>query len=351
MSSSSNPRLVSVGSATPQNSYTQEEVLAWSKVEDPKIRRLFLNSHIESRGLFLPDLIDGKPPQETPQTLIDRHLSGSLDIGVKAIERALDGLKLKPNDVDFIVCTTTTGFLCPSLSAHLIKHMGFRENVQRIDLVGMGCNAAVNGLQAAKGLALSRPGSFGLLVCIEICSSAYVVNDSLSTAVVNSLFGDGAAAVVLRSEPSLDWKDGPAVVDFESLIITDAIEAMRYDRDGDKLSFFLERDIPFVIGRNAHVPVDKLLERHGLQRTDIKHWVLHSGGKKVIDAIVRNLGLPENAVRHTRDILRRFGNMSSGSVLFAFEALTNEDVATSGDLGVLMAMGPGTSIETTLLRW
>jgi polyketide synthase Type III len=344
-------RLVSVGTAHPATLYTQEEVLAWSQESDSKIQRLFRNSHIETRALFLPEHVDGKPPVETPQTLIDRHLRGALEIGSLAIERALNEPGLKPTDIDFIVCMTTTGFLSPGLTAHLIKHMGFRENIQRMDLVGMGCNAAVNGLQVASAIARSKPGSSGLLVCIEICSSAYVINQNLTTAVVNSLFGDGAAALVVRADTADDWNNGPTVVDFEPLILTEAIGAMRYDREGPFLSFVLDRDIPYVIGRHAHIPVDRLLARHGIDRADIKHWVVHSGGKKVIDAISRDLELPAEAVRHTRSVLRRLGNVSSGSVLFSFEALRNEKIAVHGDLGVMIAMGPGTSIETALLRW
>lgn len=351
MSWNGTARLVSVGTAHPPKLYTQEEVLAWSKETDPKIQRLFRNSHIETRALFLPALVDGKPPAETPQSLIDRHLTGALDIGSQAIERALAEPQLRPADIEFIVCVTTTGFMSPGLTAHLIKHLGMRSNIQRIDLVGMGCNAAVNGLQAATAIARSRPGANGLLVCIEICSSAYVINQNLTTAVVNSLFGDGAAAVVVRADKADDWRNGPSIEDFEPFILTDAISAMRYERDGPFLSFVLERDIPFVIGRNAHIPVDNLLSRHGLARKDIRHWVVHSGGKKVIDAIARNLGLEEDAVRHTRSVLRRLGNVSSSSVLFSLEALRKEKIAASGDLGVLMAMGPGTSIETALLRW
>jgi 3,5-dihydroxyphenylacetyl-CoA synthase len=344
-------RLVGVGTAHPPSSYTQEEVLAWSGEQDPKIQRLFRNSHIETRSLFLPDQVDGRPPPETPQSLIDRHLRGALEIGVLAIQRALAAASVDANDLDFLVCTTSTGFLCPSLTAHLVKQMGLKDNLRRVDIVGMGCNAAVNGLHAATGMARARPGACGVLVCIEICSAAYVINPSLTTAVVNSLFGDGAAAVVVRADAADSGRDGPAVVDFEPLILTDAIGAMRYDREGDKLSFFLDRDIPYVIGRHAHVPVERLLSRHGLALSAIRHWVVHSGGKKVLDAIVRNLELPEAAVRHTREVLHRFGNVSSGSVLFSFELLRREGIAAEGDAGVLMAMGPGTSIETALLRW
>jgi predicted naringenin-chalcone synthase len=220
-----------------------------------------------------------------------------------------------------------------------------------MDLVGMGCNAAVNGLQAATAIAQSLTGRNGLLVSIEICSAAYVINQDLSTAVVNSLFGDGASAMVIRSDAQDDWRIGPAVIDFEPLIITEAIGAMRYNLDGARLSFFLDREIPHVIGRNAPIPIGRLLDRHGLKIPDVKHWILHSGGKKVIDSIVTNLALPEESVRHTRNILKRYGNVSSSAVIFALGELLDEGIAKEGDYGVLMAMGPGSSIETTLLQW
>jgi 3,5-dihydroxyphenylacetyl-CoA synthase len=172
-----------------------------------------------------------------------------------------------------------------------------------------------------------------------------------ATAVVNSLFGDGAAAIVVRSHADDNWEQGPSVIDFEPHIMPTSIDALRYNLEGARLSFYLERDIPYVIGQNAHIPVNELLKRHNLGRKDIKHWILHSGGKKVIDAIVENLQLPENAVRHTRNILRRLGNVSSGAVLFALNELFKEGIAEQGDYGVLMAMGPGASIETSLVRW
>ena len=344
-------RLIEVGTANPERFYTQEEVLAWSGEQNPKIRNLFRNSHIETRALYLPELENGLPPEETSQSLLDRHLKGALDIGSQAIEKVLKAAKLKIEDINFLVCTTSTGFLCPSLTAHLINHLGFKDSIRRIDLVGMGCNAAINGLQVATSIAESRPGTNGLLVCIEICSAAYVINQNLSTAVVNSLFGDGASAVVIRSDARDNWAAGPAVLDFEPLIIKDTISAMQYKLEGSRLSFFLDREIPYVIGRNAPIPIGRLLDRHGLQKTDIKHWILHSGGKKVIDAIVENLGLPQEAVRHTRNILKRYGNVSSSAVIFALGELFKEGVAKEGDYGVLVAMGPGSSIETALLKW
>ena len=170
---------------------------------------------------------------------------------------------------------------------------------------------------------------------------------------MNSLFGDGAAAALVTCGMGERKRLCPAILDFNSHIIPTAIGAMRYDWDDEahKFSFFLDRDIPYVVGANAERPVNRLLEKHGLKRRDIAHWIVHSGGKKVIDAIKYNIGLTAHDVRHTTSILRDFGNLSSGSFLFSYERLVAEGTIRRGDYGVAMTMGPGSTIETALLQW
>jgi alkylresorcinol/alkylpyrone synthase/polyketide synthase Type III len=344
-------RIVSTGIATPPRKYTQEEVLRIYKETNPKIRAIFLNGHIETRYLYLPEPVNGVMLEESSQELIDKHLKGALEIGPQAIEECLQPLGLAPYDIDFICCISSTGFLCPGITAHLIKKMGFRENVQRSDILGMGCNAGLNGLQAVADFARGNPGKLALLVCIEVCSAAYVNNDTLVTAVVNSLFGDGAAALLVRKDETDSWEDGPLVIDFEPHIIPEAIDAMRFVLDDSKLSFLLDRDIPYVIGLNVEKPVSRLLGRHGLKRRKVDHWLVHSGGKKVIDAIEYNIGLTDYDMRHTLSVLRNYGNLSSGSYIFSYKELCREGVVKEGDLAVAITMGPGTSIETALLSW
>jgi polyketide synthase Type III len=192
-----------------------------------------------------------------------------------------------------------------------------------------------------------------VVLCTEACSAAYALDGTMRTAVVNSLFGDGAAALALISDGSGTSPLGPRILKFASFLITDAIDAMRYDWDGDlgRFSFFLDPQIPYVVGASAETVVDRLLAGTGLRRSDIAHWLVHSGGKKVIDAVVVNLGLSRYDVRHTVQVLRDHGNVSSGSFLFSYERLIEEGVARPGDYGVLMTMGPGSTIETALIQW
>jgi alkylresorcinol/alkylpyrone synthase/polyketide synthase Type III len=143
------------------------------------------------------------------------------------------------------------------------------------------------------------------------------------------------------------------VLRFASRIIPDAIAAMRYDWDDahGRFSFFLDPEVPYVVGAHVEDAVRRLLDGTGLVRSDIGHWVIHSGGRKVIDSVRVNLGLTRHDVRHTSGVLRDLGNVSSGSFLFSYRRLLDEGAAQPGDHGVMITMGPGSTIETALLRW
>ncbi|MGY4927218.1 3,5-dihydroxyphenylacetyl-CoA synthase DpgA [Streptomyces sp. 900105755] len=356
-------RIVGVGTATAGRSYTQSELLDLFEITDPKVRSVFLNSAIERRHLTLPGQdADGAFRTETQHELLAKHKRTALDMGVRAVRSCLDDAGIVLADVDYLCCVTTTGFLTPGLSALLIREMDLLSNTSRLDVVGMGCNAGLNALNATTGWAVANPGKVAVMLCTEACSAAYVMDSSIRTAVVNSLFGDGAAALALIADapdtaytlagdpPALG---GPRILGFASHLITDALDAMRYDWDQDqgKFSFYLDPQIPYVVGANAEQVVDRLLYGAELRRSDIGHWLVHSGGKKVIDAVRVNLGLTRHDVRHTSSVLRDYGNLSSGSFLFSYQRLMREGVVRSGDHGVLMTMGPGSTIETALVQW
>ncbi|MFN7142784.1 MAG: 3,5-dihydroxyphenylacetyl-CoA synthase DpgA [Myxococcota bacterium] len=349
----SRPRILSVGTANPPERYRQEDLLDRYRVEDPRLRSLFTSSHIRTRHLYLPPPGPDGTPVESQGELLAKHKRGALEIGPQAVTRCLEGTGLTVRDIDYLCCITTTGFMAPGLSAHLIKEMGFREDCSRADVVGMGCNAGLNGLNPVASWAVANPGKNALMVCMEVCSAAYVFDTTMRTAIVNSLFGDGAAAVLVRASEKDERAFAPKILGFNSHIIPEAVGAMRYDWDDaqGKFSFYLDRDIPYVVGANAERPLTRLLDTHGLKRRHISHWLVHSGGKKVVDAIKYNIGISEWDVRHTHSVLRDFGNLSSGSFLFSYERLLKEGRVKRGDYGVMMTMGPGSTIETALIRW
>ncbi|GAA2727332.1 3,5-dihydroxyphenylacetyl-CoA synthase DpgA [Actinocorallia aurantiaca] len=344
------PALLGVGTATPEESYTQAGLLELFGVRDERVRSVFLNSAIDRRHLSLPVGADGRPLAESQGELLARHRRQGVGMGVRALQNCLKRIGAAVDDLGYLVCVSTTGLLTPGFSALLIRELGIPTRCGRLDVVGMGCNAGLNALNAATGWATANPGEIAAVVCIEACSAAYVFDGTMRSSVVNSLFGDGAAAVAVRLGPG---REGPQVLKYASRIIPDAIDAMRYEWDDahGKFSFFLDRDVPYVVGAHAREVVGDLLRGTGLRPSRIEHWLIHSGGKKVIDSVAVNLGLTRHDVRHTTGVLRDYGNLSSGSFLFSYERLVTEGRARPGDYGVLMTMGPGSTLETALIRF
>jgi alkylresorcinol/alkylpyrone synthase/polyketide synthase Type III len=347
-------RITAVGTALPPVSYTQDELLEIFRITDPRVRSIFRNSAISRRGLVLPPPgADGTPRRETQGELLRKHVLNGISMGRDALHACLKRAGASLADVRYLCCVSSTGFITPGFSALLIKDLGLSRNCSRLDVVGMGCNAGLNALAATASWAGTHRGQLAVMICIEACSAAYVVDGTLRTAVVNSLFGDGAAAVSVVAGQDDDDAVGPALLGFSSYIIPEAADAMRFDWDDEqgRFSFFLDPEVPYVVGANAGHAIRCLLADTCVRQSDIAHWLLHSGGKKVIDAVRVNLGLSRHDTRHTVSVLRDFGNMSSGSFLFSYERLLEERIAAAGDYGIFMAMGPGSSIEMALARW
>ena len=346
-------QIVGVGTATPATSYSQQDVLNAFNIDDRRIRLMFTSGSVERRHLTLPPpMADGTLQPETQGELLQKHSSQAQEVGARAVLACLEQAGATLDDIRYLCCVTTTGMLTPGLSALLIKRLNLRRDCARIDIVGMGCNAGLNGLNAVTSWTQAHPGKLAIMLCVEICSAAYVHDTSMATAVVNSLFGDGAGAVAVVAD-ARRAAGMPTILGFNSCVITEAIDAMRFDwhEQHGKFSFSLAQDVPYVVGANAEAVIDQLLGDAGLRRSDIAHWIVHSGGKKVIDSVKVNLGLTARDVRHTSSVLRDFGNMSSGSFLFSYQRLLQEGLINPGDYAVMMTMGPGSTIETALLQW
>lgn len=349
--------IAGVGTAVSDRAFSQQELLDAFAISDPRIRSVFLNSAIERRFLAVPlPGTDGAPVPETQGDLLDRHGTVAVDMGARALRNCLDDIAASLADIRYLCCVSSTGFLTPGLSALLIRELGIDRYCGRADIVGMGCNAGLNALNLVSNWTVAHPGELAVLVCTEACSAAYVLDSTMRTAVVNSLFGDGAAALaVIGGRGGAESYGGarPRILKFASCLIPEALDAMRYDWDDDqnRFSFFLDPQVPYVVGAHAELVVDRLLSDTGLRRSDVTHWLVHSGGKKVIDAVMVNLGLSRHELRHTTGVLRDYGNLSSGSFLFSYERLQQERVAAHGDYGVMMTMGPGSTIETALVQW
>ncbi|MFI2610967.1 3,5-dihydroxyphenylacetyl-CoA synthase DpgA [Kitasatospora sp. NPDC018619] len=365
------PHILGVGTAVPPEHYSQEELLDLFGITDRKVRSVFLLGSIRQRSLVLPPAApDGSRVRESQGDLLDKHRAWAVSMGAEALRLCLKRVGADLSEVAYLCCVTSTGFLTPGLSALLIRELGMDWHTARADIVGMGCNAGLNALAVVGNWAAANPGRLAVMVCSEACSAAYTMDSTMRTAVVNSLFGDGAAAVAVMSGPQ-DGEgpraapgprreqeggrplEGPRILRTASVTVVDAIDAMRYDwdRDQGRFSFFLDPQVPYLVGAHVEEVVDRLLSGTAVRRDDVAHWLVHSGGKKVIDAVAVNLGLTRHDLRHTITVLRDFGNVSSGSFLFSYDRLLQEGVVRDGDYGVLMTMGPGSTIESALIQW
>ena len=257
----------------PRSSYTQRELLDEFHTADPRVRSLFLNSAIERRHLTLPPRGgDGMRTVETQGELLRKHHVSGVELGMRPVDDCLRSIGGSRSDVWYLCCVSSTGFLTPGFSSLLIKELGLSDSCSRIDVVGMGCNTGLNVLTAIASWASGHPDELALMVCIEVCSAAYVFDGTTRTTVVNSLFGDGVppAFVVAdtsgettgRSAGASAWR-GPTLLRFASRLVPEAIDAMRYHWDDGhgKFSFFPDIEVPYVVGAHVERAVDALLDR------------------------------------------------------------------------------------------
>ena len=338
------PRIAAVATATPSRRFTQAELLAIFGYEDALRRSFFEQSDIEGRYIYVGEGRDR--PDEDLDTMSARSRAGVLEIGEAAARRALERAGWEPRDVDFLATTTCTGRLTPSLDAHLVARLGCRADVQRVHVGDTGCASAMVALQQAWNHLQAFPRHRALVLAAEICSATYFLDDRLESAVAHAIFADGAGAVALDDESG-----GPRVVAHRTLFRSEHLGAMGFEYPGGRHRIVLSKDVrrigPAMFGEMARI----LMATQGLKRDDIRHWVLHSAGRRVLDRASRLLGLGEGQLAHARSVLRRFGNMSSATILFVLEETLRVESPVPGDWGLMIGLGPGFAAEGALLSW
>jgi len=344
------PVILSSATAVPPRRFTQEETFALIGYTSPRIRQIFLNSDIDFRHFWLEP--EGFTPNETPDQLLARYRDGALHLACLAARDALDSAGLAPADVDCILVASCTGYLCPDLSTLLALHLDARTDVQRGALLGHGCAGALPLLQRASDFARANPGGRVLAVAVEICSACYFIDHSMETIIGNALCADGAAAVVVTCpDTQPEAGSAPRILAFQSVLDAAHVDKVGFEQRDGKLRIVLASEIRDLAAPIIARCLDGLLTPRGLHKRDIAHWVLHPGGRKVLDRVSADLGIDENHLRFSRHVLRNFGNMSSPTALFVLNEVQRSASPAPGDYGVLLALGPGLAAEAALLRW
>jgi alkylresorcinol/alkylpyrone synthase len=304
------------------------------------------SSQIERRYSIFPvdHLIEPRSLTQTAQ----EYRENAICLGRRAAQQALDRAGVSPGDVDLFVTVSCTGFMIPSIDAYLAPEMGFRANVRRLPITELGCAAGAVGLTRAWEHLRAFPQATVLLVSVELPSLTFQRRDlSQANLISTILFGDGAAAAVITGQPA----KGPRIIDSESYLFPASIDAMGFDLRDTGFHIVLSKEVPQLIRDRIGGLVDNFLGRHSLTRSDIKAWVLHPGGQKLLSFMEEELGVSGPQVAPSWKALREYGNLSSASVLFVLNEWMCREEMRSGDLGLLAAFGPGFSAEMLLLQW
>lgn len=343
-------------------------VQRWSTVDDAAhvhalVKKLFTSVAVEGRHLALP--LEEHANLKDFGDSNDAFLRAGTALGARAVERAVAQAGLEPRDIDAIFFTTVTGVAAPSIDARLVNRLGLRRDIRRTPMFGLGCLGGAAGVARTADYLRGYPEHAAVLLSVELCTLTLQEDFSVANIIASGLFADGAAAVVMtgaemnpasgpkakgdRAPTSMRGRVRPRVVASKSAFFPDTERVMGWDVGASGFKVVLSADVPAIV--RAHLPgeVDAFLAEHGLTRADIRHWVCHPGGPKVIAAIEDSLGLGEEALQVTRRSLASVGNLSSASVLHVLGQ--TQEQALPGELGVLMAMGPGFCAEMVLLSW
>jgi len=341
--------LLSLATSVPSHTFLQKDVLAaaWdifgSRFPDyERFSSIFTNTGIVKRHGVKP--FDWYlTPRGWPERT-EAFLEGAEALFIDVAGRALASANLNAADVDTVVTVCSTGIATPSLDARVHRRMGFRSDVSRVPVFGLGCAGGASGLSIASRLAKARPGTNVLLVTIELCSLALRLDElTKANIIATSLFGDGAAAIVLRAG------DGGAtqIEHVGEHLWPNTLDVMGWSVDPLGFGVILRRTVPEFVTTELKPAVTQILSRMQLSITEIDKFICHPGGAKVINAIETALALDQGALEHERQVIADYGNMSAPTVLFILDRARARGLPARS---LLTALGPGFTASCVSLR-
>ncbi|HLV87244.1 MAG TPA: 3-oxoacyl-[acyl-carrier-protein] synthase III C-terminal domain-containing protein [Candidatus Sulfotelmatobacter sp.] len=348
-------KISSAASAFPKHYYSQKFLLEqlqqyWGdQLRNPQLlARLHRNVAVEGRYLALPT--EQYYDIKTWGQANDKWIQVAQELGEQALCRALHHAGLETRQLGSLFFTSVTGISSPSIDALLINRMGLPQNIRRVPIFGLGCVAGAAGIARASDYVRAYPGQAAALVSVELCSLTIQKEDlSVANLISSGLFADGAAAVIVAGDDV--ESNGPEILATRSVFYPDTEEMMGWKITEKGFRITLSPEVPTLIREHLGHDVDAFLADHGYQRSDLKSWVLHTGGPKVLEATAAALDLHNGQLDASWDCLKRVGNLSSASVLVVLEDVMRNRRPEPGTLGLLAAMGPGFCSELVLLRW
>ena len=341
--------LVSLATSVPAHTFLQKDVLAaaWdifgSRFPDyERFASIYTNTGIIKRHGVKP--FDWYlTPRGWPERT-EAFLEGAEALFIEVAGKALASAGIRAADVDTVVTVCSTGIATPSLDARVHRRMGFRSDVSRVPVFGLGCAGGASGLSIASRLAQARPGTNVLLVTIELCSLALRLDElTKANIIATSLFGDGAAAIVLRAGDGGETQ----IESTGEHLWPDTLDVMGWSVDPLGFGVILRRTVPEFVSSELKPALAQILSRMCLSLADIGRFICHPGGAKVINAIETALALDQGTLDHERDVIADYGNMSAPTVLFILQRALAKGLPARS---LLTALGPGFTASCVSLR-
>ena len=347
--------ILGLGTAVPPHRYRQSE--CWEALQNaPQFARLsarsrailkkaLQNSSIASRHLALDPLAEAFAL--SPDILHVRFASQAPILATRAAEAAMAKAVVPKEEIDALLISTCTGYLCPGLTSYVSERLGLASSTLCLDLVGQGCGAAIPNLRVAEALLGSGRAGKALSICVEVCSAAFYLDDDPGVLISACLFGDGAAAAVVGQTPGagtrrVEWLEAISLMD------SGGRDCLKFEQRNGMLRNILTKPVPGIAAKHAKEILNATLARRKLSTREIAAWIFHPGGRDVLAALAESLALSEADLAGSAAVLREFGNMSSPSVLFVLQAAF-EGGASSGYWWI-SSFGAGFSCHGALLR-
>jgi alkylresorcinol/alkylpyrone synthase len=348
-------RFLALQTGVPDQCYSQDEITDFyvqlieqqGSRRERAIRTVMNRSGVSFRYSVVPP--DYFLTSKTTQQRNDRYMEYAVPLGEQVIRAGLEQADIDPGQIGSFTVVSCTGFNTPGLDLLLAGRLGLQSTLSRTCILGMGCYAAFPGIRRALESVQVKPDQLALLLALEFCTLHLQFDDAVESVVSTSLFADGAAMAVIGRSP--DGELMPKIIDSETYCDYQTLDHMSFNVTDHGFRMYLSSYVPDVLAANICGFIEKLLVRNGLHHHDVKFWAIHPGSKRIVEYIQQQLELTDEQTEFSFDILREYGNMSSATVLFILERLIQSSDPQPGDYGVMMAFGPGLTMESLLIQW
>lgn len=347
-------RITSVSKELPKYYRKTEDIIPmvkeWMSGQEDRFRRKVIKimegAEVDSRySIMDPEQVFNNPSFGERNDIYKEEITR---LGKNVLQKALKKANWKPTDVDFIITVSCTGIMIPSVDAFLINELGMKQDIVRLPVTEMGCVAGVSGMIYAQNFLKANPGKRAAVLTLEAPTATFQIDDfSMVNIVSLAIFGDGAACVLMSSNPD---DTGPEIVSEAMYHFFDAAHLMGFKLVDSGLQMVLDKAVPEKIATHFPDIIHPFLEKNNLSIQDINHLVFHPGGKKIVQTVEEIFGEYEKNIDDTKEVLRLYGNMSSATIIYVLERFMEKEIP-QGEYGLMLSFGPGFSAQTILIKF